>query len=52
MVSNNDGYDLKDYYDINPKVKLLMIIKNYLKKLKKRDSKIIIDLVIKLKKMG
>lgn len=43
---DDNGYDISDYYDINPKLGTLDDMKELFKEAKKRDIRIIMDLVI------
>ncbi len=43
---DDNGYDISNYYDINPKLGTLDDMKQLFKEAKKRDMKVIMDLVI------
>lgn len=44
--SKDDGYDISDYYSINPDFGTLKDFKKFIRECKKRDIKVIIELVV------
>lgn len=42
----DDGYDISDYYQINPDYGIIKDFKNFLKECKKRNMRVIIELVV------